>query len=306
MGMNRAVISPSRDLPLHLQRVLTASSGLHQGRYVGRFAPTPSGPLHLGNLRTALLSWLVARREGGVWLLRIDDLDTPRLRAGAVLSALDDLRWLGLDWDGPVVLQSQRRGLYNAVLSHLRRSGLLYACRCSRRQLGGAPIYPGTCRELDLAWGWQHNRLPAWRLRVRGQACASCGDVVVRRADGFIAYHLASAVDELAFGITEVVRGADLAPVRWAQEAVMEAMGQPPPTYRHVPLLCDAHGDKLAKREGSAGLRPLRDQGAMPADVVGSLAQGLHLVPAGIALTAEELLARVSSRPQALDACLQA
>jgi glutamyl-tRNA synthetase len=130
--------------------------------------------------------------------------------------------------------------------------------------------------------------------------------VVVRRADGFIAYHLASAVDELACGITEVVRGADLAPVRWAQEAVMEAMGQPPPIYRHVPLLCDAHGDKLAKREGSAGLRPLRDQGATPADVVGSLAQGLHLVPAGIALTAQELLARVSSRPQALDACLQA
>ena len=305
MGMNRAVISPSRDLPLHLQRVLTASTGLYQGRYVGRFAPTPSGPLHLGNLRTALLSWLVARREGGVWLLRIDDLDTPRLRAGAVLSALDDLRWLGLDWDGPVVLQSQRRGLYNAVLSHLRRTGLLYACRCSRRQLAGVPIYPGTCRELDLAWGWQHNRLPAWRLQVQGKACASCGDVVVRRADGVIAYHLASAVDELACGITEVVRGADLAPVRWAQEAVMEAIGQPPPAYRHVPLLCDAHGDKLAKREGSAGLRPLRDQGATPADVIGSLAQGLHLVPAGIALTAQELLARVSSRPQALDTCLQ-
>jgi len=303
--MNRAVISPSSDLPLHLQRVLTASTGLYQGRYVGRFAPTPSGPLHLGNLRTALLSWLVARREGGVWLLRIDDLDTPRLRAGAVLSALDDLRWLGLDWDGPVVLQSQRRGLYNAVLSHLRRTGLLYACRCSRRQLAGVPIYPGTCRELDLAWGWQHNRLPAWRLQVQGQSCASCGDVVVRRADGVIAYHLASAVDELACGITEVVRGADLAPVRWAQEAVMEAMGQPPPAYRHVPLLCDAHGAKLAKRERSAGLRPLRDEGATPADVVGSLAQGLHLVPAGIALTAQELLARVSSRPQALDACLQ-
>jgi len=303
--MNRAVISPSSDLPLHLQRVLTASTGLYQGRYVGRFAPTPSGPLHLGNLRTALLSWLVARREGGVWLLRIDDLDTPRLRAGAVLSALDDLRWLGLDWDGPVVLQSQRRGLYNAVLSHLRRTGLLYACRCSRRQLAGVPIYPGTCRELDLAWGWQHNRLPAWRLQVQGQACASCGDVVVRRADGVIAYHLASAVDELACGITEVVRGADLAPVRWAQEAVMEAMGQPAPAYRHVPLLCDAHGAKLAKRERSAGLRPLRDEGATPADVVGSLAQGLHLVPAGIALTAQELLARVSLRPQALDACLQ-
>jgi len=282
------------------------SPATRRQRYVGRFAPTPSGPLHLGNLRTALLSWLVARRSGGLWLLRIDDLDTPRVRAGAVLSALDDLRWLGLHWDGPVVLQSQRRGAYNTVLSHLRRSGLLYACRCSRRQLGGAEVYPGTCRELGLTWGWHDNRMPAWRLRVQGQACAVCGDVVLRRADGFIAYHLASAVDELACGVTEVVRGADLAPVRLAQEAVMAALGQPPPAYRHVPLLCDAGGEKLAKRDGSAGLKPWRDHGATPADVVGSLAQGMQLVPDGTLLTAQDLLARVASRPHALDACLQA
>ena len=300
-----AVMSFPPDLPRHLQRLLTPSAGLHQRHYVGRFAPTPSGPLHLGNLRTALLSWLAARRVGGVWLLRIDDLDTPRVRSGAVLSALDDLRWLGLDWDGSVVLQSRRRGLYNAVLSHLRRHGLVYACRCSRRQLGGVGIYPGTCRELGLPWGWQQNRLPAWRLRVQDPTCGSCGDVVVRRADGFIAYHLASAVDELAFGITEVVRGDDLAPVRMAQVEVMAALGQAPPSFRHAPLLCDAFGDKLAKREGSTGLKPWREKGASAADVVGHLAQGLHLVPAGTVLSAQELLATVTSHPEALETCLR-
>jgi len=294
----------SSDLPSHLHRLLTAGSGLHQRGYVGRFAPTPSGPLHLGNLRTALLSWLVARRQGGAWLLRIDDLDTPRVRSGAVLSALEDLRWLGLDWNGPVLLQSRRRGLYNAVLSHLRRCGLVYACRCSRRRLGGVSVYPGTCRELGLAWGWKDHRLPAWRLRVQDQTGGSCGDVVVRRADGFIAYHLASAVDELACGVTEVVRGDDLAPVRLAQVEVMAALGQSPPSYRHVPLLCDVFGDKLAKRDGSAGLMPWRDKGACPADVVGYLAQGLQLVPAGTVLTAQELLVEVTSRPAGLEACL--
>ena len=114
-----------------------------QSGYRGRFAPTPSGPLHLGNLRTALVSWLLAREAGGAWLLRIDDLDTPRVRPGAIKSVLEDLRWLGLDWDGPVLMQSERRGLYNSVLSHLRRCGQLYACRCSRRDLAQAVIYPG-------------------------------------------------------------------------------------------------------------------------------------------------------------------
>ncbi len=292
-------------MPGHLRELFATQPDWRDRGYVGRFAPTPSGPLHLGNLRTALLSWLLARREGGVWLLRIDDLDTPRVRSGAVLSALDDLRWLGLDWDGPVLLQSQRRGLYNTVLSHFRRSGLVYACRCTRRLLAGVGVYPGTCRGLGWAWGWQDKRLPAWRLQVQDQVCGSCGDVVVRRADGFIAYHLASAVDELSCGITEVVRGHDLAPARVAQEAVMEALGQRPPSYRHVPLLCDDRGQKLSKREESAGLMPWREQGACPEDVVGHLAQGLHLVPAGTVLSAQELLASVMTRPDALGACFQ-
>ena len=115
--------------------------------------------LHLGNLQTALLSWLAARQAGGAWLLRIDDLDTPRNRAGAIEAIQSDLRWLGLEWDGPVLLQSERRGIYHSWLSWLRRSGWLFACRCSRRQLAGQPIYPGVCRTAGHHWGWQQQRL---------------------------------------------------------------------------------------------------------------------------------------------------
>ena len=292
-------------LPDHLQRHLVAGDLLRREGYRGRFAPTPSGPLHLGNLRTALVSWLVARLEGGKWHLRVDDLDTPRVRAGAIDRALWDLRWLGLHWDGPVVRQSERRGLYASVLSHLRRQGRVYACRCSRRQLAQATLYPGTCRSLKLAWGWEHQRLPAWRLRVEGSQGSSCGDVVVRRADGFIAYHLATAVDELCLGITEVVRGADLAPVRSAQVAVMEALGPASPRYRHVPLLCDASGQKLAKRDGSEGLDPWRERGASPEQVVGHLAAQLCLVPPGSSLSALELVQVARDQSGCMDALLE-
>ena len=242
--------------------------------YCGRFAPTPSGPLHLGNLRTALISWLQARLQGGEWLLRIDDLDTPRIRVGSVESALEDLRWLGLHWDGPVIMQSQRLWLYNACLSALRQDQLLYPCRCSRRQLGAGRRYPGTCREMARGWGLQDGRLPAWRLKVKAVDEPRCGDLVLRRADGFIAYHLSTAVDELALGITEVVRGADLAAVCIAQQAVIASLEQQPPSYRHVPLLCDPEGQKLSKREQAAGLAPLQDQQWSSPRVVGWLAAG--------------------------------
>jgi len=175
--------------------------------------------LHLGNLRTALVSWLDARSHGGQWLLRLDDLDTPRNRAGATASILDDLQWLGLTWDGPPVFQSQRRGLYASVLSALRRDGFLYPCRCSRRLLadisaphGSLSVYPGFCRGLTPLWGPQNQRLPSWRLRLPPtplvwqerlaaegsmEGSRQVGDLVLRRADGLVAYHLATAVDEL-------------------------------------------------------------------------------------------------------------
>ena len=221
-------------LPDSLRDRFAQGLGLREQGIRGRFAPSPSGALHLGNLRTALLSWLEARRQGGSWLLRLDDLDRPRVRPGAEESILADLRWLGLKWDGPVVRQSERTGLYSSVLSALRRSGRLYPCHCSRRLLadisaphGRPTIYPGTCRGLPPFWGEREGRWPSWRLRLpegslRWQELwappgdlegpGGVGDGVLRRADGVVAYHLATVVDEITLGISDVVRGADLWP----------------------------------------------------------------------------------------------
>ena len=283
-------------LPDHLNQVLQNGQGLSQQGYRGRFAPTPSGPLHLGNVRTALLSWLRARLNNGQWLLRVDDLDTPRIRSGAIESVLKDLRWLGLNWDEPVVLQSRRRGLYSSFLSILRKQGYLYPCRCSRRQLDGATIYPGTCRGVRQGWGVKDERLPAWRLRVVEPFATEVGDVVLRRTDGVIAYHLATSIDELALGINEVVRGQDLEAVWAAQSAVITSLGMTSPRYGHVPLLCDSSGEKLSKRAHATGLSSLRDRGEASAQVIGRLATSLGLVSPATAISAEELLEELRER----------
>jgi glutamyl-tRNA synthetase len=283
-------------LPDHLNQVLQNGQGLSQQGYRGRFAPTPSGPLHLGNVRTALLSWLRARLNNGQWLLRVDDLDTPRIRSGAIESVLKDLRWLGLNWDEPVVLQSRRRGLYSSFLSILRKQGYLYPCRCSRRQLDGATIYPGTCRGVRQGWGVKDERLPAWRLRVVEPFATEVGDVVLRRTDGVIAYHLATSIDELALGINEVVRGQDLEAVWAAQSAVITSLGMTSPRYGHVPLLCDSSGEKLSKRAHATGLSSLRERGEASAQVIGRLATSLGLVSPATAISAEELLEELRER----------
>ncbi|MEB3332867.1 MAG: tRNA glutamyl-Q(34) synthetase GluQRS [Synechococcaceae cyanobacterium] len=321
-------LHPSRSLPLlpaHLHEQLQAGLALRRRGYRGRFAPSPSGALHCGNLRTALLGWLEARLAGGEWLLRLDDLDTPRNRSGAEQEILADLRWLGLSWDGPAVRQSTRRGLYAGVLSALRRAGWLYPCHCSRRMLadvsaphGPLTLYPGFCRDRPPDWGpGAGGRLPSWRLRLgQGQlawverdrpggcpdAAAAVGDVVLRRADGVVAYHLATAVDELLLGISDVLRGEDLAASTGAQVAVMAALGAAPPLYRHVPLWRDAEGRRLSKREAAEGLAGLRARGADAASVVGLLAASLGLVPPGSRLSAEELLTALT--PAALAAAL--
>ena len=287
-------------LPDHLSQVLQNGQGLRQQGYRGRFAPTPSGPLHLGNVRTALLSWLRARLSNGQWLLRVDDLDTPRIRPGAIESVLQDLRWLGLNWDGPLVLQSRRRGLYGSFLSTFRRQGYLYPCRCSRRQLDGATIYPGTCSWLPQDWGLRDARLPAWRLRVAEPFDSVVGDVILRRADGVVAYHLATSIDELALGINEVVRGQDLVSVCSAQNAVIASLGMASPRYGHVPLLCDSSGQKLSKRDHATGLSSLRDRGEAAAQVIGQLAASLGLVSSTCAISAEELLEELRVREDKL------
>ncbi len=300
-------------LPEHLLQRLERGRALRQAGSRGRFAPSPTGALHRGNLRTALLSWLAARRQGGEWLLRLDDLDRPRNRPGAEEAILADLRWLGLDWDGPVLRQSERLGLYAGVLSALRRGGALYPCRCSRRLLadisaphGGLQVYPGFCRALSPRWGVERGRLPSWRLRlpagpIRWQetqglpgeldAAGAVGDVVLRRADGVVAYHLATAVDELCLGVTEVVRGEDLWSSTGAQVAVMAALGADPPRYGHVPLWRDFEGRRLSKRESAEGVAGFRARGLDAAAVVGELAASVGLVPPGSRLSAAELLA---------------
>ncbi len=259
-----------------------------------------------------MLAWLQARLRGAPFLLRIDDLDRPRNRAGAAAAIEADLRWLGLHWDGAPILQSGRTGLYATVLSALRRSGALYPCRCSRRLLadlsaphGGWSVYPGTCRERAGGWGPIDGRLPSWRLRLwpgplgwpeavaapgRLDGPSQVGDVVLRRADGFLAYHLATAVDELVLGIDTVVRGADLWQATAPQVAVMAALGGPPPHYWHVPLWREPSGQRIAKREGGAGLAAWRQQGLDGPAVIGELAASLGLVPPGSRLSAAELL----------------
>ena len=278
-------------IPDHLQLHLAQGQRWRlAGGYRGRYAPSPTGVLHLGNLQTALLSWLQARQAGGVWLLRIDDLDTPRNRPGAVEAIQADLRWLGLHWDGTPILQSTRRGIYNSWLSWLRRSGQLFPCRCSRRELAGLQRYPGTCRDQPANWGWIDRRLPSWRLKVPIDDPEARGDVVLRRADGFIAYQLATVIDELCFGISDVMRGDDLREALPAQRSLFRALSQPLPRFHHGPLRCDGQGRKLSKREASAGLAPLREQGLDAPAVVGALAAGLGLVPVGSRLSAAELL----------------
>ncbi|MCP9883162.1 tRNA glutamyl-Q(34) synthetase GluQRS [Cyanobium sp. Alchichica 3B3-8F6] len=313
-------------LPCHLQALLEAGVRRRELGYRGRFAPSPTGALHRGNLRTALLSWLHARLRGGQWLLRIDDLDTPRNRSGAEAAILADLRWLGLTWDGEVLRQSERRGLYGTALSALRRQGLLYPCRCSRRLLadvsaphGALAVYPGFCRDRGGGWGPEQGRLPSWRLRLAAGALrwpeayappgaldaeAAIGDVVLRRADGFLAYHLATAVDELSLGISDVVRGDDLWSATGAQVAVMAALGAAPPSYGHVPLWRDAEGRRLSKREGAEGLDGYRQRGLDAAAVLGELAASAALVPPGSRLSAAELLQELS--PGRLDRALRA
>ena len=268
--------------------------------YRGRFAPSPSGCLHLGNLRTALVSWLKARLFNGLWLLRIDDLDSPRNRLGAVESIQSDLRWLGLNWDGPSIFQSKRRGLYRLALSGLRREGKLYACRCSRRMVhndkyleGRNYIYPGNCKGSNYHWSWNEGRLPSIRLNVLQKYKKDSGDIVIRRSDGYIAYHLATVVDELILGINEVVRGEDLKRALYPQLALIEELGADSLSYIHVPIMCDRNGRKLSKRSSSIGLQPLKEKGITSPQVVGMLADSLGLIPKGSAISAKELLSEL-------------
>jgi glutamyl-tRNA synthetase len=270
----------------------------------GRFAPTPSGDLHLGNLRTALLAWCYARHVGGRFLLRVEDLTTgaaPRRAA----EQLEDLAALGIDHDGPIVAQSERRELYDAAVERLEAQGLTYPCWCSRRDIreaAAAPhgpsiegAYPGTCRELTdtevaerLA---SHPRPPATRLRA-GRSAADIDDFVVRRADGIAAYNLAVVVDDADQGIDQVVRGDDLVETTQRQILLQHLLGLPTPEYVHVPLVLGTDGERMSKRHGAVTLRDCVAAGEDVAHVVGRLAASIGLAAPGEALTSSEVLAR--------------
>jgi glutamyl-Q tRNA(Asp) synthetase len=234
-------------------------------RYVGRFAPSPTGPLHFGSLVAAVASWLDARSADGEWHLRIEDVDTPRTVPGAEDRILEQLGELGLHWDGPVVRQSERTARYEAALAELRARGLIYRCRCSRREIADSgilgidgPVYPGTCRHVvvdDNAPYAERFCVPTERISIQDRALGvisqkldeDIGDFVVKRRDKRFAYQLAVVVDDADLGVTDVVRGADLMDSTPRQVALQRALGVVTPRYLHVPVATH-HGEKLSKQ----------------------------------------------------------
>ncbi|MEZ5321357.1 MAG: tRNA glutamyl-Q(34) synthetase GluQRS [Microthrixaceae bacterium] len=261
----------------------------------GRFAPSPTGRLHLGNLRTAIIAWLWTRSEGGRFLVRMEDLDRVTSRRHFEVEQLRELAALGLDWDGDVVRQSDRFDRHHQVIDDLTDKGLTYPCYCSRREIveaasaphGSPGRYPGTCRDLDRSGRRRRSssgRPPALRFRstaepvavvdeVLGPLVGTPDDVVVRRGDGVPSYHLAVVVDDADQGVDLVVRGDDLAPATPSQVALGVASGLAIPRYGHVPVLRNIRGERLAKRDGAV---TLEEQTALGRSTVEVLAQLLR------------------------------
>ena len=252
------------------------------GTVVGRFAPTPSGRMHLGNVFAAFMAWLSVRSQNGMMVLRMEDLDTERTKTEYAEILLDDLAWLGLDYDVVTPPQSTRTKVYDRYFEALQAKGLLYPCYCTRSQLhsvnaphlsDGTYVYPGTCRDLTDAQRAAFGRAPSWRVkvpdklweftdRVQGfyqeNLAADCGDFVVRRADGAYVYQLAVTVDDGEAGVTEVVRGRDLLSSAPRQMYLQELFGFHHPSYAHVPMLLAADGRRLSKRDKDLDLGQLR------------------------------------------------
>ncbi|MEP4889413.1 MAG: tRNA glutamyl-Q(34) synthetase GluQRS [Aliiglaciecola sp.] len=238
---------------------------MNQTSYVGRFAPSPSGPLHMGSLVTALGSFLQAKVNNGKWLLRIDDIDPPRIQAGAIENIQSCLTAHGLIWDGDVIFQSQNAEHYERILSQLNSQKLLYPCECTRGQIKAlGEFYKGTCRDktqvkspysLRLKSQFEISQIEDQRLgtlQVNSQATQE--DFIVRRKDGLYAYHLASVADDIQMGITEIVRGEDLITATACQWALFKTLGRTPPECLHLPLVTFADGRKFSKQNHAPGL----------------------------------------------------
>ena len=282
-------------------------------KVVGRFAPSPSGRMHLGNVWSALLAWLSVRAAGGEMVLRMEDLDPDRCRPEYAAQLREDLAWLGLDYDREQTPQSRRTGAYAAAFARLKEQGLVYPCYCSRGDLhaasaphasDGRVLYAGTCRNLTEEERRLRTKPPAWRLRVPDRTfgfadglqgpfsedlARDCGDFIVRRADGVYAYQLAVVVDDAAGGITQVGRGRDLLESTPRQLYLYELLGLPAPAFCHVPLLLAPDGRRLSKRERDLDLGALRSRHSAE-EILGFLAALADLIPAGETAAAAELV----------------
>ena len=279
---------------------------------VGRFAPTPSGRMHLGNVFAALIAWVSVRSRKGQLVLRMEDLDTQRTSEEYAAVLRDDLRWLGLDWDWETEPQSRRSGTYDRYFERLMDLGLLYPCYCTRSRLhsvnaphlsDGTYVYPGTCRNLTAEQRASFGRAPAWRVKVPDRVwrftdlvqggvtqnlMTDCGDFVIRRADGVYVYQLAVTVDDGEAGVTEVVRGWDLMGSAPRQMYLQELFGFPHPAYAHVPMLLAPDGRRLSKRDRDLDLGVLR-QHITPEKLIGILACAAGLMETDAPVSAGEL-----------------
>lgn len=295
---------------------------------VGRFAPSPSGKMHLGNLFSFLLAWCSVRSAGGEMVLRMEDLDPQRTSAEFAAQIRRDLLRFGLDWDREVPCQSTRTAAYDAAFEKLEAMGLIYPCYCSRAEVHAASaphlgqsefVYAGTCRSLSPAQRAAKKRPPAWRLRVPAEEWTvhdglqgdytellsrDCGDFVVRRADGVYAYQLAVIMDDADNGVTQVVRGRDLLASAPRQKYLFSLLGKPAPAYIHVPLLLAPDGRRLSKRDGDLDLDTLLGR-FTPEEILGVLAQAAGLIDKQEAISARELAAVFDwSKVRREDICL--
>jgi glutamyl-tRNA synthetase len=281
---------------------------------IGRLAPSPTGVLHLGNARSFLLAWLDIRAQNGSILLRIEDLDGPRIRAGAEQAAIEDLQWLGLDWNGSLVRQSERLDIYRHALQQLQTTQRAYPCICSRRDVEQAasaphageegPIYPGTCRQESPAIN--QGTSPNYRFVVQPgltrfedrfagsiqyDVAGQLGDFVIWKRDDEPAYQLAVVVDDAAMGVTDVLRGDDLLSSAARQIQLYDALQLQAPRFAHTPLILGEDGRRLAKRHGDTSLRAFRQQGVDVQTVIGWLAWKSGLKATATPCTAEQLVA---------------
>lgn len=294
-------------------------------RYTGRLAPSPTGALHLGNIRTFMVAWLRARSLGGRVVMRMEDLDHPRDKPGAAAGAIEDLKWLGFDWD-ETFIQSERKDLYREALEKLRDLDLVYPCICSRRDVEAAQsaphegeqlFYPGTCRGRYGSWSAASAalvaqgcpaRTPCWRFKTGASSrvafddaiagrrecdvALSLGDFPLARDEGGAGYTLAVVVDDAAMGVTEVVRGDDLLAATPAQILLRRALGLGETSYCHVPIVTGPDGRRLAKRHGDTRIKAFRQAGVKSGEIIGLLASSLGWAEKGECIALRDLLPR--------------